>query len=235
MLEQQNVNPQDSASNQTDKDFFMEKENRKMVTPYAFSVDPLLLGWPLATPAQRLKAMSIDLIIVCMTLLVLPIPMQLIIAGAVLWKLSNNKRLRSFPRRRITQDSGKIKFVAVMIWLFSIPEFSALSWDWLEKNEKLIEVEITEGASFFSLGMIYFVLLPLMYQGQTIGKKMVGIQVIRLDKKTLCVWEMIERYGGYAAGVATGMMGFIQIYWDYNRQAIQDKIAHTLVVKCKKH
>ena len=43
------------------------------------------------------------------------------------------------------------------------------------------------------------------------------------------------RYGGYGAGLATGLMGFLQIYWDPNRQAIQDKISETLVVDIRKN
>ena len=43
-----------------------------------------------------------------------------------------------------------------------------------------------------------------------------------------------KRYGGYAAGMATGMFGFAQIFWDGNRQAIQDKTAHTVVVDLKR-
>ena len=37
------------------------------------------------------------------------------------------------------------------------------------------------------------------------------------------------RAGGYAAGLATGTLGFLQIYWDPNQQAIHDKIAGTVV------
>ena len=39
-----------------------------------------------------------------------------------------------------------------------------------------------------------------------------------------------SRYGGYVAGMATGMFGFAQVLWDDNRQALQDKVAHTVVV-----
>ena len=39
------------------------------------------------------------------------------------------------------------------------------------------------------------------------------------------------RYGGYGAGFATGLLGFLQVYWDPNRQAIQDKISATVVIQ----
>ena len=61
-----------------------------------------------------------------------------------------------------------------------------------------------------------------------------GIKIIKLDGKALNLWESFGRYGGYGAGLATGLLGFLQIYWDPNRQAIQDKISETLVIDMRK-
>ena len=58
-----------------------------------------------------------------------------------------------------------------------------------------------------------------------------GIRVLKLDGSTLTLWESFGRYGGYGAGLATGLLGFVQVFWDPNRQSIQDKIAETLVLK----
>ena len=41
----------------------MIKDPKQIVTPYAFSVHPDLLGLPLATPKRRLAALSVDLLI----------------------------------------------------------------------------------------------------------------------------------------------------------------------------
>ncbi|MFL5538676.1 MAG: hypothetical protein ACJ8J0_06765, partial [Longimicrobiaceae bacterium] len=35
----------------------------------------------------------------------------------------------------------------------------------------------------------------------------------------------------YAAGLFTGLTGYMQVYWDRNRQAIQDKISETVVIR----
>ncbi|MND03597.1 hypothetical protein D3C83_234990 [compost metagenome] len=43
--------------------------------------------------------------------------------------------------------------------------------------------------------------------------------------------DAFTRYGGYAAGLATGSIGFLRLLWDPNLQAIEDKIAGTVVVK----
>jgi uncharacterized RDD family membrane protein YckC len=63
-----------------------------------------------------------------------------------------------------------------------------------------------------------------------VGKKLFGLQVVELTGKPMTVMRCLKRYGGYAAGMATGGLGFAQLLWDANRQALQDKAAHTVVV-----
>lgn len=89
------------------------------------------------------------------------------------------------------------------------------------------------GLAFGWLG-IYFILSMAWLDGQTPGKKLFRLQVVRLDGKPLTLWPAFERFGGYAAGFATGLLGFAQIYWDANRQAIHDKIAGTVVVDLRR-
>jgi len=78
---------------------------------------------------------------------------------------------------------------------------------------------------------LYFSVFTAWWRGQTIGKRIVGIEVVKLDGNYPSLWESFGRYGGYGAGFATGLLGFLQIYWDPNRQAIQDKISETLVLR----
>lgn len=80
----------------------------------------------------------------------------------------------------------------------------------------------------------YFSIFTAWWQGQTPGKKLLGIKVIKLDGNGPNLWESFGRYGGYGAGFATGLLGFLQVYWDPNRQAIQDKISETLVIDIRK-
>lgn len=84
----------------------------------------------------------------------------------------------------------------------------------------------------FGLGWwaMYFAFLMPLLKGQTIGKRVAGVRVVRLDGEPITWWHAFERAGGYAAGFATGLMGFLQVYWDPNRQAIHDKIAGTVVI-----
>ena len=86
----------------------------------------------------------------------------------------------------------------------------------------------------FGWAAFYFTAFTALFHGQTLGKKLMGIKVIKLDGSTLSTWESFGRYGGYGAGLATGLSGFLQIYWDANRQAIQDKISETLVIDLRR-
>ena len=80
---------------------------------------------------------------------------------------------------------------------------------------------------------VYFTLILSWLGGYTPGKRLLGIRVYRLDGRPLSLWVAFERFGGYAAGLATGLLGFAQVLWDANRQGVQDKIAGTVVVRMK--
>ncbi|KEK27933.1 MULTISPECIES: RDD family protein [Shewanella] len=82
----------------------------------------------------------------------------------------------------------------------------------------------------FGWAAFYFTVFTAKFDGQTLGKKLLGIRVIQLDGAKISLWTAFGRYGGYAAGFTTGLLGFIQIFWDANRQGIQDKISSTVVI-----
>jgi len=88
----------------------------------------------------------------------------------------------------------------------------------------------TLGLTFGWAG-VYFTLGTTLLRGRTVGKFLFGTRVVRLDGRRLNAMDAFTRYGGYAAGVATGLIGFARLFWDSNRQTIEDKIAWTVVVR----
>jgi hypothetical protein len=82
----------------------------------------------------------------------------------------------------------------------------------------------------FGWASLYLTVALSWSNGQTVGKRMLGLRVLRLDGKPITWWIAFERAGGYAAGFATGLLGFAQIFWDANRQGIHDRIVGTVVV-----
>jgi hypothetical protein len=77
---------------------------------------------------------------------------------------------------------------------------------------------------------LYFTAFVALWNGRTPGKRAMRVRVIRLDGKPLGWWAAFERFGGYAASIFTGLLGFFQILWDRNRQGMHDKISETVVV-----
>ncbi|HBS43105.1 MAG TPA: hypothetical protein DEA26_10520 [Oceanospirillales bacterium] len=77
---------------------------------------------------------------------------------------------------------------------------------------------------------LYHSVFIAWFRGRTPGKKLLRIRVVKLDGSDFSLWDSFGRYGGYGAGFATGLLGFVQVFWDANRQAIQDKIAETVVI-----
>ena len=78
---------------------------------------------------------------------------------------------------------------------------------------------------------LYFTGFLAVWKGQTPGKRHLGIRVVRLNGQPMSLWMSFERFGGYAAGLFTGLLGYAQVYWDHNRQMIHDKIVETVVVR----
>lgn len=111
-------------------------------------------------------------------------------------------------------------------------------WQRLQRSDhsilKWIQGILSDLGIGFGWAIGYFTLFIAWNNGQTIGKKLCGIRVVQLDNKPLSLWGAFGRQGGYSAGFATGLLGFLQIFWDPNRQAIQDKLADTLVLRLKK-
>jgi hypothetical protein len=78
---------------------------------------------------------------------------------------------------------------------------------------------------------LYFTAFLALWRGQTPGKRLLGIRVVRLSGAPIGWWAAFERFGGYAASIFTGLLGFLQITWDRNRMALHDKITETVVVR----
>lgn len=83
----------------------------------------------------------------------------------------------------------------------------------------------------FGWSAVYFTAFWALWRGQTPGKRFANLRVLRLDGKPMGWWLSFERFGGYAASLSVGLLGFAQILWDRNRQGLHDKATETVVVQ----
>jgi len=89
----------------------------------------------------------------------------------------------------------------------------------------------------FSWGAFYvgwFTLWVWVGRGRTLGKRLFGLRIVRLDGKPLRLWDSFGRAGGYAASGATLMLGFLEAAWHPNRQAMHDKVSGTVVLRIRR-
>lgn len=83
----------------------------------------------------------------------------------------------------------------------------------------------------FGWSGIYFTLILGLWHGRSFGKFLLRIRVVKINGTPLTFFDAFIRQGGYVAGVAMGMIGFLKVLWEPNRQAVEDRIAGTVVIK----
>ncbi len=105
-------------------------------------------------------------------------------------------------------------------------EEAAAAENWRERLRRLgLDFGIGYGWS-----LVYFTMLPVWWRGQTLGKRLFGLRTVEITGKPMTPLLSFKRFGGYLAGMATGGLGLVQLLWDPNRQGLQDKAAHTVVI-----
>lgn len=234
------------------------RDARDWVTPEHLNVAPQLLGAPLARPRQRLLAISVDVLVVGLLSNLGNLWLLAGMALPVLMHLYRRDRRLGVRRRRIGWVLAAVLLAvgAQQAWVaFEERPQAARAQAALTSADNDAEDhaeaapagqaqpfdlkrQLSAWADEAGLGLgwaiAYFSLLPAWWNGQTLGKRLFGLRVVELTGKPLTVMIAFKRYGGYAAGVATGLFGFAQVFWDDNRQAIQDKTAHTVVIDLKR-
>jgi len=229
------------------------------VRPEVLNVTPDLLGMPLARPSRRAMAIALDGLVVLLlsSTGTFWIPAGI---AALIYQLRRGHAQQGRRSIGLWLVLGLLVFVAGQHGLESIqrgnsPQAIAVAHDAETDSEESdariakLEAELAEARKprpirwrdeavtaarsvglGFGWAIAYFTLLPFWWKGQTLGKKVFRLRVVELTGKPLSLMNCFGRYGGYAAGMATGGIGFAQVLWDPNRQAIQDKLAHTVVV-----
>lgn len=84
--------------------------------------------------------------------------------------------------------------------------------------------------TIFILMNFYFIFMPGRY-GNTIGKMILGLKVVKIDYTLINYKIAILRWVGFLLSIATFGIGFLLAIFDPQKQALHDKIARTYVIK----
>jgi uncharacterized RDD family membrane protein YckC len=96
--------------------------------------------------------------------------------------------------------------------------------------EDLIPEGVRALAMYGVMGL-YFGLLTAGRRGQTLGKRLLGIRVVRLDGHRLSKLESIERFVGYLHIPGSLGLSLLDLWRDPNRRMAHDRVAHTVVIR----
>ncbi len=86
-------------------------------------------------------------------------------------------------------------------------------------------------ATYFAISILYYLISWVKFDGATIGKKLAGIKIVRVDGSPITVGTAIMRIIGYGISALVIGLGYLWVIWDKNKQGWHDKIAKTYVVK----
>ncbi len=89
------------------------------------------------------------------------------------------------------------------------------------------------GVVGFAVGVGYQWLFLTRNDGQTPGKMVVGIRVIKTDGSAFTFTDALMRYVGYLINSAALGIGWFWAFFDENRQGWHDKLARTYVVRAE--
>ena len=98
--------------------------------------------------------------------------------------------------------------------------------------ERLIPSSIRTAALFF-VPAIYFAVATSLW-GTTVGKRLLGLRVARLDGSRLSLFDSIERFGAYFGLLGTLGLGLLDLWKDPNRRLGHDRAVDTVVVRLQR-
>ncbi len=78
---------------------------------------------------------------------------------------------------------------------------------------------------------VYYIGMWKYCGGATLGKKLLGIKIVRTDNSPLTIGRAILRYAGYFVSSLIFNLGYFWVIWDGQNQGWHDKMADTLVVR----
>jgi uncharacterized RDD family membrane protein YckC len=115
--------------------------------------------------------------------------------------------------------------ISIAVWAIQTDfQFGTYSWGFDAESgvgKTIVEIVIP---------VLYFGLSTWIWNGRTLGKRLMKIRAVSLVHDHMSLWHSIERALGYAAAALEFGFGFFQFFIHPNRRTVQDRIAETIVV-----
>lgn len=86
-------------------------------------------------------------------------------------------------------------------------------------------------AALYGIAALYFTLLTSGRRGATLGKRLLGLRVARLDGEPLHLLESLERFVGYLHIPGSLGLSLLYLWIDPLRRQPHDRVANTVVVQ----
>ena len=84
--------------------------------------------------------------------------------------------------------------------------------------------------AFYGLAAVYFSWLTSRRSGASLGKRKLGIRVVRIDNQQLGLFESFERFVGYFQVPASLGTAIFDFWRDANRRLPHDRLSGTIVI-----
>lgn len=94
-----------------------------------------------------------------------------------------------------------------------------------------LESEVAKFVIEVLVPVLYFGLTTWLWEGRTVGKRLMRIRVVSLVHDRISLWHSVERALGYGAAALEFGFGFVQFFIHPNRRCAQDRLAETIVVQ----
>ncbi len=132
------------------------------------------------------------------------------------------------PVRELRYAGFWIRFLAVILDTIAVQAFIVLISVIIGVSIMSPPIEMTVFQSI--LGIVYYVVLTV-YGGQTLGKMIVGIQVIRVDLQPNQWGHIIIReFPGKIISGLILLIGYLMASFDSQKRALHDRMASTVVI-----
>jgi uncharacterized RDD family membrane protein YckC len=96
--------------------------------------------------------------------------------------------------------------------------------------DRILHVSPDDRLHGFLVNTAYFFLLYVLARGQTVGKMLFGIRVVRADGGPLRMGTALLRAAFYAVDALLAGLGFLTVFFSRERRALHDIVLGTRVV-----